>query len=239
VIEIIDFFWRMRFKMSKKSTESYEKLGLYISNDSFTFDISNGPTIEEFEKELETPEKRPIEKTTLVAKCVLNTEEYFPLNYKKNGELAKKQREYHDPDDEDYDGKKVDYISVDPYWTDKDNEWLYCLAYNGHIVKIGMTITSLHDRYGSYSCGTGRAMKKGSCSTTNFIVSECNSLALEGGYEVEIYGIALPKKTVIDDSWGLDEEIVVSIARGMETKLMGIYTNAYSKKPVLCVQEGK
>ena len=28
-----------------KATESYEKLGLYISNDGFTFDISKEPTI--------------------------------------------------------------------------------------------------------------------------------------------------------------------------------------------------
>ena len=225
-------------KMSK-AIEAYEKLGLYISDGTFTFDISNAPTIEEFEKELETPEKRPIEKTTLVAKCVPNTEEYFPRKYKKNGELTKKQREYIDLYNEDYAGKKVDYISLDPYWTDEDNEWLYCLAYNRYIMKIGMTITSLKDRYVSYSCGTGRAMKKGSCSTTNFIVSECNSLALDRGCEVEIYGIALPKKTFIDDSWGRENEIVVSTARGMEKKLMGIYTDAYSHKPVLCVQEGK
>ena len=33
-----------------KATESYEKLGLYISNETFTFDISKEPTIEDFEK---------------------------------------------------------------------------------------------------------------------------------------------------------------------------------------------
>jgi len=222
-----------------KATESYEKLGLYISNGDFTFDISKGPTIEEFEKELATPEKRPIEKTTLVAKCVHNTEKHFPLKYKKNGELAKIQRECFNFDDEDYDGKKVDYVSLDPYWTDEDNEWLYCLAYNRYIMKIGMTITSLHGRFVSYSCGTVRAMKKGSCSTTNFIISECNSLALEKGCEVEIYGIALPKKTVVESSWGETTEISVSIARDMEKKLTNIFTKTYGYKPVLCVQEGK
>ena len=65
-----------------KATESYEKLGLYISNSDFTFDISNEPTIEDFEKVIG-------EKTTLVAKGVLNTEKYFPRKYKKNGELGK------------------------------------------------------------------------------------------------------------------------------------------------------
>ena len=102
-----------------------------------------------------------------------------------------------------------------------------------------MTITSLKDRYASYSCGTGRAMEKGSCSTTNFIISECNSLALDVGCEVKIYGIPLPKKTVIDTSWGETTEITVSTARGMEKKLMNIFTKTYGFKPVLCVQEGK
>tara|TARA_Y100000361_G_scaffold94971_1_gene84976 strand:+ start:132 stop:848 length:717 start_codon:yes stop_codon:yes gene_type:complete len=215
-----------------KGTESYEKLEMYISNGTFTFDISNSPTLPGFEKVIG-------EKMTLVAKCVPNTEEYFPRKYTKSGKLSKMIREYFNPDDENYDGKKVDYIEEDSAWINEDNEWLYCLVYDGHIVKIGMTITSLKDRYASYSCGTGRAMKKGSCSTTNFIISECNSLALDCGCEVKIYGIPLPKKTVTDNSWGETTEIPVSIARGMEKKLTNIFTKTYGYKPVLCVQEGK
>jgi len=216
--------------MSKaKATESYEKLKMYISNGTFTFDISNQPILSEFEKVIG-------EKTTLVAKCVPNTEEYFPRKYNENGKLSKVNREYFNPDDENYDGKKVDYIEKDSAWINEDNEWLYCLVYDGRIVKIGMTINSLKDRYASYSCGTGRAMKKGSCATTNFIISECNSLALDFGCEVKIYGIPLPKKTVTDNSWGETTEIPVSIARGMEKKLTNIFIKKYGYKPVLCVQ---
>ena len=215
-----------------KVTESYEKLGLYISNDGFMFDISNSPTLKSFEKVIG-------EKTTLVAKCVLNTEECFPRKYTKSGKLSKVIREYVDLDDENYDGKKVDYIGENSYWTDEDNEWLYFLVYDVNIMKIGMTITSPKSRYESYSCGTGRAMEKGSCSTTNFIISECNSLALDVGCEVKVYGIPLPKKTVVDDSWGQTDIISVSIARGMEKKLTNIFTKTYGYKPVLCVQEGK
>jgi len=215
-----------------KATESYEKLGLYISNDGFTFDISNEPTIEDFEKVIS-------EKTTLVAKCVLNTEEYFPLKYNKNGKLAKKQREYFDLDDENYDGKKVDYIEEDSAWINEDEEWLYCLGYDGRVVKIGMTITSLKDRYGSYSCGTGRAMKKGSCSTTNFIISECNAFAMMSGVKVEIYGIAVPKPIMKKTRFGVTKKCALSSVRDEETMLTEAFKNAYSKKPVLCVQEGK
>jgi len=215
-----------------KVTESYEKLGLYISNDGFTFDISKEPTIKNFEKVIG-------EKTTLVAKCVFNTEKYFPLKYTKNGKLVKKQREYLDLDDENYDGKKVDYIEEDSVWINEDEEWLYCLVYDGRVVKIGMTITSLKDRYASYSCGIGRAMKKGSCSTTNFIISECNAFAIIKGMKVEIYGIAVPKPIIEKTRFGVTKKCALSTVRDEETMLTESFKNAYSKKPVLCVQEGK
>jgi hypothetical protein len=215
-----------------KSTASYEKLGKYISNETFTFDISKEPTIEDFEKVIG-------EKTTLVAKCVLNTEEYFPFKYNKNGKLSKSKREYLDLDDEDYDGKKVDYIEEDSAWICDECEWLYCLVYDGRIVKIGMTITTVKDRYGSYSCGTDRAMKKGSCSTTNFIISECNALATMKDINVEIYGIAVPKPIIEKTRFGVTKKCALSSVRDEETMLTDAFKNAYSHKPVLCVQAGK
>lgn len=208
-----------------KATESYEKLGLYISNGGFTFDISNEPSIENFEKIIG-------EKITLVAKCVPNIKKFFPSK-------GKMVREYFDPDDENYDGKKIDYIKEDDLWTDEDCEWLYCLVYDGHIVKLGMTITSLKSRYRSYSCGTGRAMKKGSCSTTNFIISECNAHAVMNDMEVKIYGIPVPKKIEKETRFGVTKECTYSTVRDKETMIMEAFKNAYGHKPVLCVQEGK
>ena len=78
-----------------KATESYEKLEMYISNGTFTFDISNSPTLPGFEKVIG-------EKMILVAKCVPNTEEYFPRKYTKSGKLSKMIREYFNPDDENF-----------------------------------------------------------------------------------------------------------------------------------------
>jgi|TARA_B110000211_G_C13880532_1_gene464903 hypothetical protein len=215
-----------------KAIESYEKLGKYISDDGFTFDISNEPTIEDFEKVIG-------EKTILVAKCAINTEEYFLPKRNKNGKLAKNGREYYNANDDNYDGKKVDYIDISKSWINDDEEWLYCLVYDGRVVKIGMTITSLKDRYGSYSCGTGRAMKKGSCSTTNFIISECNAFAITSGVKVEIYGIAVPKPIIEKTRFGVTKQCVLSSVRDEETMLIESFKNAYLKKPVLCVQEGK
>ena len=154
--------------------------------------------------------------------------------------MSKNQREYYE-DSPTYTGKKVDYLPVDQNkWEDSNNEWVYCLAFNNHIVKVGMTITSLKDRWcGSYSCGTSRAMTKGSCSTTNFIISECNYRAVYSGMNVEIYAICCPKQAVTVSRFGQTNTIYASTVRGYETMLAQCFHATYTHKPVLCVQEGK
>ena len=102
-----------------------------------------------------------------------------------------------------------------------------------------MTITSLKERYGSYSCGTSRAMKKGSCSTTNFIISECNTLAVSKGISVQIYGLPVEKEKKIEERFGVKKECVYSTVRDKETMLLEAFKENYQQKPALCVQEGK
>ena len=218
-------------KQEKKC--EYEKLDKYYKDGKLTFDVSKEPTIAEFADCIGEP-------IHLVARCVLNTPENFPCKTKKDGTPTKKQREYF-IDVPTYTGKKVDYLAVDETkWNDSNSEWLYCLAYDGHIVKIGMTITSLKERWcGSYSCGTSRAMTKGSCSTTNFIITECNFGAVYSGMNVEIYAICCPKEAVSIRRFGRTKTIYTSKVRGYETMLSQCFHDTYKHKPVLCVQEGK
>ena len=217
---------------TKKSRFVYEKLSKYINKDKFNFNLLDQPKIEDFESKIE-------EKSLLVAKCVLNIPANIPPKKNKKGKLTKSRREYYDPKNPDYEGKKIEYIELDKRWKDKENEWLYCLVYNKHIVKIGITISSLKERYMSYSCGTVRAMKKGSCSTTNFIISECNFIALKNNFQVEIYGIPCPLVKKIITRFGITKECNVSCVRDQETMLMEKFKKEYLHKPVLCVQEGK
>jgi hypothetical protein len=217
-------------KQEKKC--EYEKLNKYYKDGKLTFDVSKEPTIAEFTDCIGEP-------MHLVARCVLNTPENFPYKTKKDGTPTKKQREYFIVDPI-YTGKKVDYLAVDEtMWTDSNNEWLYCLAYNEHIVKIGMTITSLKERWsGSYSCGTSRAMNKGSCSTTNFIITECNFGAVHSGMNVEIYAMCCPKEEASVSRFGVTKTIYTSTVRSYETMLSQRFKSIYLHKPVLCVQEG-
>lgn len=223
----------MATSTKQKEKCEYEKLNKYYKDGKLTFDVSKEPTIAEFTDRIGEP-------IHLVARCVLNTPENFPYKTKKNGTPTKKQREYF-IDDPTYTGKKVDYLAIDEAkWNDINNEWLYCLVYNKHIVKIGMTITSLKERWcGSYSCGTSRAMTKGSCSTTNFIITECNFGAVHCGMDVEIYAIPCPKEAVTVSRFGEKKTIYTSIVRGYETMLSRCFHTTYNHKPVLCVQEGK
>jgi hypothetical protein len=208
-----------------KSTQIYKKLENYMTNNNFTFDLNEQPTVQEFEEVIG-------EEAILVAQCEMNTPVNFPSS-------SSRLREYFDLEDEDYDGKKIDYKGLSPLWNDNNSEWLYFLAYNNHIVKIGMTITSLKERYGSYSCGTSRAMKKGSCSTTNFIISECNTLAVSKGISVQIYGLPVEKEKKIEERFGVKKECVYSTVRDKETMLLEAFKENYQQKPALCVQEGK
>ena len=223
----------MEIPIQQNTNCEYEKLNKYCKEKKLIFDVNNEPTVNEFEKVIG-------EKMQLVARCVLNTPKNFPYKTKKDGTPTKKQREYFE-DKQTYTGKKVDYLAVDETkWSDSENEWLYCLSYNGHIVKIGMTITSLKERWcGSYSCGTSRAMTKGSCSTTNFIITECNFGAVYSGMRVEIYAICCPKEKVSVTRFGETKTIYLSAVRGYETMLSKRFHTIYGHKPVLCVQEGK
>ena len=222
-------------KLTKKEKLeiAYEKLTEYTRDGKLIFNIQDQPTLEDFQNLIQG------ETMTHVANCVLNTQENFPLKINKDGKLSKKQREYL-TDDCDYNGKKIDYLMCHEYWKDGDNDWLYTLFYGGHLVKIGMTINSLEERFASsYSCGTERAMKKGSCSTTNFIISECNYVALKNGMPIEIYGIKCPPTKIEKTRFGITKMCNSSTVRDEETMLTECFKNKYNHLPALCVQSGK
>ena len=198
----------------------YSKISIYLNENGFNFNIDEQPTIESFEKIIG-------EKSIKVATCVFNTRDNF----------SSERRSV--IDGINYDGKLVDYFQNSPMFNDKENEYIYFLAYNNRIVKIGMTITPIKDRCQSYMCGTRKAMKKGSCSTTNYIITECNYAALKNNYKVEIFAIKIPKENKTVTRFNMTREVEVSIARGYEEMITDKFIETYGYKPILCVQKGK
>ena len=197
----------------------YPEMSKYIDSNGFTFDHEKEITIEEFEKAL-------TEKMHFVAHCVFNEKESFPKSKRAfiNGE--------------DFEGKLIDYLKDSPYWEDEEAEWVYCISYDGHIVKIGMSMSSLKKRYASYSCGTRKAMKKGSCSTTNYVITESNYHAITEGMKVEIYGIRVPHRFIVEHRFGETRKLPALTGRGIEEWVTDIFMKTTGHLPVLCVQKG-
>ena len=197
----------------------YPEMSKYIDSNGFTFDHEKEITTGEFEEAL-------TEKMHLVAHCVFNEKESFPNSDRAfiNGE--------------DFEGKLVDYLKDSPYWEDEGAEWVYCIAYDGHIVKIGMSLSSLKKRFASYSCGTRKAMKKGSCSTTNYVITESNYHGITEDMKVEIYGIRIEKEYVTKNRFKRTFTMETLTGRGHEEWITNIFVETTGHIPILCVQKG-
>ena len=82
-------------------------------------------------------------------------------------------------------------------------ELIYAIVIDGKIVKIGGTYTGMKKRHGSYNCGTRKARAKGTCSVTNFDITEYQYTAIREGKTVEWYAFDVPlAETTINLPWG-------------------------------------
>ena len=82
-------------------------------------------------------------------------------------------------------------------------ELIYAIVIDGKIVKIGGTYTGMKKRHGSYNCGTRKARAKGTCSVTNFDITEYQFTALRQGKTVEWYVFDVPlAETTVNLPWG-------------------------------------
>ena len=89
---------------------------------------------------------------------------------------------------------------------DSYRELIYAIVIDGKIVKIGGTYVGMKGRHGSYNCGTRKARAKGTCSVTNFDITEYQFTALRQGKTVEWYVFDVPlAEATINLPWG--EEI--------------------------------
>ena len=86
---------------------------------------------------------------------------------------------------------------------DSYRELIYAIVIDGKIVKIGGTYTGMKKRHGSYNCGTRKARAKGTCSVTNFDITEYQFTALRQGKTVEWYVFDVPlAETTVNLPWG-------------------------------------
>ena len=176
-----------------------------------------------------------------VADCVLNTIENFPWPLKKNGERYKTHRKV--IDGEDYDKILVDYIPIkgmDNYFANNKG-MCYIIAFDGKVVKIGMTKGSLQYRMGSYACGcraymkgNGKELKGGTPATTNVHLMEACYGAIRNGVKVELYGYDIEIPTIEVSIFDETKKIEIpEIACNWEEALLDIYKEIKGSRPVL------
>lgn len=112
-------------------------------------------------------------------------------------------------------------------------QWTYILVINGRVIKIGDTTVTLLDRWGSYSAGTKVARKDGTCSTTNYFISEVVRTALGMGYSVQLYGYPIPNQYIEQNVFGKKVSVLVDSVKYYETYAIDKFVDLYGKTPVV------
>ena len=112
--------------------------------------------------------------------------------------------------------------------------WAYVIKVGDYAVKVGMTESTLSSRFSSYQAGTPENRKKGTCSVTNYSVSQAIRQHLKDGIPIELYVLrAAPveiEKTILNET----VKIPSKTAFAYENALINRYVELNGSKPSLC-----
>lgn len=123
-------------------------------------------------------------------------------------------------------------VNINDQWK-KHEHWAYVLVIGNRVVKCGDSTMTLKGRWGSYSAGTRENRDNGTCSTTNYFISEIIRTAHALGYEVELFGYAIPEIRIEQDVFGDVEDCRVDIISYFESKLIQRFVDNFGHKPVV------
>ena len=194
-----------------------------------TVDLNNLPPIDptwvfDFSMELSVEEFIAPLGFAKTADAVLNIAENFPNSTRNfvNGST--------------FDKKIVDFIPVSSrnHMFNNHNGIIYAIVFDGKIVKLGMSSTTLKERLNSYNCGTRAARAKGTCSTTNFHIIESIYGAILRGIKVEIYSYHITSPTVTINMWNDEVPVkMTAVAKEFEKTLLQKYKEITGTYPWL------
>jgi len=118
-------------------------------------------------------------------------------------------------------------------WT-KEKGWAYFITIGDHVIKIGMTDSTLASRFSSYQAGTLKAREKGTCSVTNYHVSEVLRTVLASmGDKVKIYALKVPHCEIEQEVLGESQIVRQKMAHVYETRLLSLYKKFTGRFPCL------
>lgn len=112
-------------------------------------------------------------------------------------------------------------------------ELIYLIVIDGCVAKVGGTYTGLKARLASYSAGTRANRKRGTCSTTNYHISESQYTSLVNGSEVEWWMLPIkPIKVSFDVPWNGKEAYNVKTYMKYESTLVDWITDQGYEVPL-------
>ena len=117
-------------------------------------------------------------------------------------------------------------------------EYIYLLAIDGKIIKIGGTYVGMKGRHGSYNCGTRKARAKGTCSLTNFEITEYQYAAIRDGKKVERYVFDVPLAEATINVWGEEMTYNAKTFYKYESSLCEKYSQLTGHFPILSDNAG-
>ena len=122
---------------------------------------------------------------------------------------------------------------------DSYRELIYAIVIDGKIVKIGGTYVGMKGRHGSYNCGTRKARAKGTCSVTNFNITETQFAAIRDGKKVEWYVFDVPlAEATINLPWGDEITYNAKTFYKYESSLCAKYAELTGHFPILSDNAG-
>lgn len=134
----------------------------------------------------------------------------------------------------------VEYFVV-PGLEQKYNEYrelIYILAIDGKVAKIGGTYVGMKGRHQSYNCGTRKARSKGTCSVTNFNITESQYAAIRDGKSVEWYVFDVPLAESTINVWGEEVTYNAKTFYKYESALCEKYRQLTGHFPILSSNAG-
>ena len=117
-------------------------------------------------------------------------------------------------------------------------EQVYILSIDGKVAKIGGTKTGMKGRFSSYQCGTRKARAKGTCSVTNYNITEAQYTALQCGSRVEWFVYDIPPVVQELDVFGETHSVVSSVFTKYEAVLLSRYKELTGGFPLLSSNSG-
>lgn len=134
----------------------------------------------------------------------------------------------------------IEYIIV-PGLEAKYNKYcelIYIIAIDGKVAKIGGTYTGMAKRHQSYNCGTRKARKRGTCSVTNYHITEVQYAAISNGKKVEWYAFDVPPAEVTINVWGKEITYNAKTFYKYESALCDEYQQLTGHFPILSSNSG-